>query len=152
MAARLSAEQAARGIKKESDFFQWLKNYTANKIYWERVEPKTEGGFPDSYWVMASRMFSSIEGTAEFKFVAKPANPKKIMESSQKVNFIDYYAAGGKRRFLLVFVASTLEIWVYDTETTVECLLQDKNIPSVKFPASSLGLDGLYELWEMIDV
>lgn len=104
-------------IRTESDFFQWLKGQTEDRIFWERIEPKTEGGFPDTHFVIKGH-FS--EGTAELKVCStKYPNLSSLLRPSQQVNFIDYDKAGGRNRFTLVFNKTDLKVYGFSTEDVV---------------------------------
>ena len=88
----------------ESSFFQLLKNETLSSIFWERLELKSDSGFPDSHFVLRKVPTYPCEGTIEFKFQRdneKYPDLRKLMRGEQKANFLDYFAAGGRRRWLL---------------------------------------------------
>ena len=92
--------------KDESSFFQLLKRETLGSIFWERLELKTDSGFPDSHFVLRPRPDNPFpcEGTIEFKFQrgdAKLPDLRRLMRGEQKANFLEYHAAGGMRRWLL---------------------------------------------------
>lgn len=87
-------------LLSESDFFQELKERSLGRVWFERVEPRTESGFPDTYFVV--REGEHLEGTLELKwFSTRKPNLSTLMKPSQKAAFIDYDKAGGRRRYLL---------------------------------------------------
>lgn len=114
----------------ESSFFQRIKNDTQGSIYWERIEPKTEGGFPDTHFVLRNPNHGICEGTVEFKFCkTKTPNLKTLMKPSQKASILEYFPAGGRRRFTLVCnVADTC--FLYNTQRTFYALLSGDMTPS----------------------
>lgn len=110
-------------IKNESNFFQWLKTWTEHWIYWERIEPANECGFPDTTFVVKNR---KIEGAIELKYCDEPTPLSKLMRSSQIVSFVDYYNAGGRKRGLIKYVRSEKTLYFYTTLDVVKSLSAEK--------------------------
>jgi hypothetical protein len=74
-----------------------------SSIFWERLELKTDSGYPDTSFVLRNST-EVREGTVELKYqrtAAEVPNLHLLMKATQKANFIDYQAAGGRKRFLL---------------------------------------------------
>lgn len=113
-------------ISSESNFFQWLKSWTSSWIYWERIEPSNECGFPDTTALLKS---SEKEGAIELKYTDKTHVLANLMRSSQIVSFMDYFNAGGKRRGLIKFVKQDYEIHFYRTQDVVKSMLSKKDVP-----------------------
>jgi hypothetical protein len=90
----------------ESSFYQLLKEETLASIFWERLELKTDSGYPDTGFVLRKPAESTLpsEGTVELKFQRddkKWPNLHALMKGTQKANFLEYSDAGGRRRWLL---------------------------------------------------
>lgn len=123
-------------IKSESNFFQWLKTWTESRIYWERIEPVNECGFPDTTFVMRELGKPSdeeglviYEGAIEFKYTDKYQPLGKMLRSSQVVSFIDYFNAGGTKRYVFKYVRHTQSIHIYSTFKVARAIL-GKDVPS----------------------
>ena len=111
-------------INSESDFFQRVKKRTAGTIYWERVEPSNESGFPDTSFVIRSRGQGVAEGTAEFKYKDTAGAPNlsgDLVRGTQKSALLEYHQQGGRRRFFLVYTKG--EVWFFNTEDAVASIL-----------------------------
>lgn len=95
--------------ENESQFYARLHGRILGRIYTERVEPANESGFPDVYFVMRD---GSGEGTIELKF-ARTAEPnlKSLMRGNQKASLLDYFEAGGRRRFALCYCNGMVYFW-----------------------------------------
>lgn len=110
-------------IKSESDLFQWLKTWTEYWIYWERIEPANECGFPDTTYVMKNnpgqKRRPSIEGAIEFKYTEKYSKLYPLMRRSQIVSFVDYEKAGGTKRFVFKYIKYTQTLEIYTTNRVV---------------------------------
>ncbi len=116
-------------IENESNFFQWLKTWTENWIYWERIEPANECGFPDTTFVTKH---SHVEGAIELKYCDKPTPLSKLMRSSQIVSFVDYYNAGGRKRGLIKYVKSEQSLYFYNTAEVVKALSSERASTIIK--------------------
>ena len=111
-------------ILSESDFFQRVKKRTAGTVYWERVEPSNESGFPDTHFVIRSRGVSVAEGTVEFKYKEGSGAPNlagDMMRGTQKSALIDYHAQGGNRRYVVVYNRG--DVWVFNTADGVKSIV-----------------------------
>lgn len=101
--------------KNESGLYQGLRRRTAAYVYYERIEPATESGFPDVHFVLrpnACRVGTQAEGTIELKFDRKAKlNLKPLMRGSQISALLDYFEAGGQRRFALCYHNGILYWW-----------------------------------------
>lgn len=119
-------------IESESDFFQRVKKRTYGSVEWERIEPSNESGFPDTHFVVRSRLGKGPEGTLEFKFkdgVGTPDLSGDLVRGTQKSALIEYYQAGGRRRFFLVYTGRG-DVWFYTTEAAYNAILGKENQPS----------------------
>lgn len=105
-------------IESESDFYQRVKKRTVGSVYWERIEPSNECGFPDTYFRIKSRGCANPEGTLELKYKAThggtPSLSGDLLRGSQKSALIDYHSNGGNRRFFLVYSADG-DVWFFNT-------------------------------------
>jgi hypothetical protein len=107
----------------ESEFYQLLRDETLASIFWERLELKTDSGYPDTNAMLRD---TKAEHTIELKF--QKTDPKKLpnlsvlMEPSQKANFHEYKAAGGLRRWLLCCNKQG-RVHLYTTEIVCQILL-----------------------------
>lgn len=119
--------------KSESEFYQLLREETLGSIFWERLELKSDTGFPDTHFVLRRDADSKLpprmpcEGTVELKFQRDYKTPdrksiKKLMKGDQQANFIEYSQAGGRRRFLLICNMAG-SVFLYSTQHVVEILL-----------------------------
>jgi hypothetical protein len=107
--------------KNESDFYACVRKLTIANIYYERVEPANESGFPDVYFVARTKMYS-FEGTIELKYTDTGLpNLRSLARGTQKAALLDYYAAGGARRFALCYANGRVYIW--DTTMFARSLL-----------------------------
>ena len=99
-------------IGSESDFFQEVRSLSTGRIYFERVEPKDESGFPDTYFVLKD--FPGVEGTIEFKFSRSPTTQiGTMLRPTQRVRAFEYYEAGGTRYFGLLY--NPTGAWLFDS-------------------------------------
>lgn len=113
-------------IQSESDFYQRVKKRTYGSIMWERVEPSNESGFPDAHFVIKRRGAAGPEGTVEFKYVGGNGSPSlasELVRGTQKSALIEYHAAGGTRRFFLVY-AGRGEVWLFNTADAVHSIVK----------------------------
>ncbi len=95
--------------KNESGFFARLNERSRGTFYYERVEPANESGFPDIYFV---RRGGLSEGTIELKFAkTELPNLKALCRGTQKAALLEYYAAGGRRRFALCYCNGDAFLW-----------------------------------------
>lgn len=108
----------------ESSFFQRIKEDTLGTIFWERLELKTDSGFPDTYFVLRNPRTMYSEGTVELKFWKDKGtpNPQKMLRGTQKANFLEYFEAGGRRRWLLA-CNSKGTVFLYTARVVCEILL-----------------------------
>jgi len=100
--------------KNESDFYQNLKRRTEGEAFYERIEPSNESGFPDIHFVWRDNVPSSgiAEGTIELKYERrKSLDLKTLVNGNQKSALIEYYQAGGRRRYALCYHARLVYIW-----------------------------------------
>lgn len=121
-----NGSQATPEIASESDFFQRVKKRTYGSITWERVEPSNESGFPDAYFIIKRRGAAGPEGTVEFKYVDGGGSPSlagDLVRGTQKSGLIEYHAAGGTRRYFLVY-ARRGEVWLFNTEDAVHSIVK----------------------------
>ena len=121
---RLESKESAfgRDINSESDFFGVLRSKTYGTIYMERIEPSNESGFPDVYFVSERKW----EGTMELKHCKKAARPNlagPMVRGTQKTALIEYYEAGGRRRWFACFVKPHY-VWLYDSRRAMESILR----------------------------
>lgn len=116
-------------IKSESNFFQWLKKWSEHFIYWERIEPANECGFPDTTFVFSKPKADKIEGAIELKYTAENQHLNKLLRPSQVVSFIDYFKAGGDKRYVFKYVRDTQSIHMYSTFKVAKAIL-GKDTPS----------------------
>ena len=102
--------------ESESDFYRSIAARTFGRIFWERVEPADESGFPDTYFVIAEEqsdvVFIEEEGTVELKYseTLEP-NLRNLARGTQKAGLLNYHAAGGKRRFALCYCKGRVYLW-----------------------------------------
>jgi hypothetical protein len=84
----------------ESTFYQRLRDDTLSSMFWERLELKTDSGFPDAAFFL--KKYPMVMGHIELKFhkTVLP-NLDVLMKPSQKANFIEYVEAGGRNRYVL---------------------------------------------------
>lgn len=114
-------------IKNESQFYQHLKMLVELYIHMERVEPANESGFPDVHFNWRDgpdQEYSTPEGTIELKYfkpTEKPNLNSAKMRGNQKAAHLDYWKAGGKRRFVFAFHNGTLYVW--NTESAARAIL-----------------------------
>lgn len=140
------------GIVNESTFFQKVDEWTGEAIYFERIEPSNESGFPDTYFVVRTGfMLDHCEGTIEFKFF-KP-NEKLDLSSSktkgtQKAALIDYYQAGGRRRWFIAMKGTTIYMW--PTWKAVDAIL-GKEVQPHTYLINDLFLPEEFRKW-MLEV
>lgn len=117
----------------ESEFYQTLRDETLSSIYWERLELKTDSGFPDSHFVLRTKPSDkTVEGTVEFKFDRsdKPIpDIRKLLEATQIANFLEYYQAGGRNRLVLCCNKQG-KCFLYSTERIYDILRGKKTQPS----------------------
>lgn len=110
----------------ESRFYACLRNRTSSRIFYERVEPANESGFPDLYFVMRN-MISPREGTIELKFCeTELPNLKSLCRGNQKAALLDYFEGGGRRRFALCY--SKGDVFLWDTIAYAQALRNDSLI------------------------
>ena len=127
--------------RDESGFYQRLRDDTIASIFWERLELKTDSGFPDTHFVIRDNSIIQAEGTVELKFQrtspSRLPDLHQLMKPTQKANFLEYSQAGGRRRWLLCCnYAGTVHL--YTTQTVVEILLRKRQGDK---PFSSADLD-----------
>lgn len=98
--------------KNESEFFTCIRTLTGGDFYYERVEPSNECGFPDVYFVCRDKSRRQPEGTIEIKYAdTKHPNMRSLMRGTQKAALLDYYEAGGARRFGLAYCGGEAYLW-----------------------------------------
>jgi hypothetical protein len=122
-------------IESESHLYQKLSEWTGEWIYYERIEPANESGFPDIHFVVRTGFHGEDwEGTIELKHF-KPkekldlSGPK--VKGTQKAALIEYYQAGGKRRWYVVYRDEV--IFVYPTWKAVQAV-QGKEVSRPFYP------------------
>lgn len=111
--------------ENESQFYSCLRKLTFADFYYERIEPSNESGFPDIYFVCRELSVDvKPEGTIELKHcdTALP-NLRSEVRGIQKAALMDYYEAGGRRRFALCYAQGTVYLW--DTPAFFRSLLGD---------------------------
>lgn len=130
----------SKKITTESEFYQELKKRTEGHIFYERIEPKTEGGFPDVHFVL--RNLRGMEGTLELKVhKTKSPNLMTLMRGSQKAGILDYYQGGGSRRFVASYDLRQEMIFLYSTAEAVASLLgKDSSRTLVALHRNNLGV------------
>lgn len=102
-------------IKNESQFYQHLKKLVELFLYMERVEPADESGFPDvSFCWREPQGDTTPEGTIELKYF-KPNEKINLasakLRGNQKAAHLEYWKAGGKRRFLFAYHNGVVYAW-----------------------------------------
>lgn len=107
--------EAPLDIKNESQFYQHLKKLTENHIFYERVEPANESGYPDVGFVFRPHLMGrEAEGTIELKFFGPKETPNlntAKTRGNQKAALIEYYQAGGRRRWVFAYHNEAIYIW-----------------------------------------
>lgn len=115
-------------ITSESKFYQALRDTTYGRISYERVEPATESGFPDTAFIcrrQQANIFPTVhlEGTIELKFEKNAKiNLKSKLEGNQIAAFLEYYERGGRTRFVLAYVGGKVLLW--STGSVVKAILK----------------------------
>jgi hypothetical protein len=120
---RLESEEPTN----ESQFYQLVRELTLGEIFWERVEPRDESGFPDTHFCF--RDGRRGEGTVEFKYSRTKSYPRlaTLLKRSQPASLLEYFAGGGRRRFCLCYAMGYSYFW--DTEAMYRAIL-GKNSPA----------------------
>lgn len=98
--------------QNESQFYTRLRERTRGDFFFERIEPSNESGFPDIYFVRRNSIQRPNEGTIELK-IAKTELPnlRSLCRGTQKASLIDYFEAGGRRRFALCYAHGMVFLW-----------------------------------------
>lgn len=98
--------------QNESDFYANLHKRTFGRVFWKRVEPADESGFPDTYFVVQNTGMSAIEGIAELKYAeTELPNMKALCRGNQKAALLEYSQAGGQRWFALCWCRGYVYLW-----------------------------------------
>lgn len=127
--------------ESESEFFADLHKRTASRIFYERVEPADESGFPDIYFVIRNTgMCAPEEGTIELKYArTELPNLRALARGTQKAAVLEYHQAGGRRRFALCWCRGYAYLW--NTQDYAKSLREEgrgwtsyKNIADPDFP------------------
>lgn len=121
--------------KSESDVYGLIRDLTGGLIYFERVEPANESGFPDTYFTFREgRGLPQREGTVELKFF-KPRDKLDLRSTKfrgvQTTALMEYHHAGGNRRFVLAYHDGVVHVW--DTKNAY-LALQGKSHGVRSFP------------------
>jgi hypothetical protein len=110
--------------KTESEFYSCLRGLTFGDFFYERIEPANESGFPDIYFVARDATVKNQEGTIELKYAGTvEPNLRSLARGSQKSALLDYYEAGGRRRFALCYTQGRVFFW--DTPAFFRSLVGD---------------------------
>ena len=117
--------------KNETEFVNFIRDLTNDCIFWERVEPANESGFPDSHFVIYTRGGDlKPEGTVEFKHF-KPREKVDLRSAktrgNQSTSLIEYFKYGGRRRFFMAYHNCTVYLW--DTASAYSALLGKSSSP-----------------------
>jgi len=106
----------------ESSFYIRCRDETLSSLYWERVEPVTESGFPDA--VVTDRK-SGMDTQVELKFCkTRTPNLNTLMKPTQKASIIDYQRGGGRKRVVLV-CSNKGVVFFYSTKAVVDYLTKN---------------------------
>lgn len=105
----------------ESGFYAGLSRATLGRIFYERIEPSNESGFPDIHFVLRDQ---SGEGTIELKYAdTQKPNLRALSQGTQKAAILEYSQAGGQRRFALCYCNGYVYLW--DTDDYRKAILGD---------------------------
>lgn len=83
------------------------------RIFYERIEPADESGFPDIHFVLRNTgMSAPVEGTIELKYAeTELPNLRALTRGTQKAALLEYSQAGGRRRFALCWCSGYAYLW-----------------------------------------
>lgn len=109
--------------ENESQFYTRLNRKVGGEFYFERVEPSNECGFPDIYFVRRN-VERPCEGTIELKYTeTQLPDLRTLCRGTQKAALIDYFDAGGRRRFALCYCNG--EVFFWNTAAFLRAIVSD---------------------------
>lgn len=102
-------------IESESQLYQKLAEWTGAWIFYERIEPSNESGFPDVHFVVRKGYAKhDCEGTLELKYF-KPRDKLDLSGSKvrgvQRAALMEYHQAGGTKRWFVAYHDGVVHIW-----------------------------------------